>query len=61
LVISNLHGLDHDLSANTNLQLGHAALEAAVKQDPKSLWMLLYPGGVAGRYDPPGAPGPNEK
>jgi hypothetical protein len=42
------------VSANANLRLGHAALEAAIKQDPKSRWMLLYPGRVAGRHDPPG-------
>jgi hypothetical protein len=42
------------VSANANLNLGRAALEAAVKSDPLSGWMLLYPGGVAGRYDPPG-------
>ena len=36
------------VSANANLTLGRAALEAAIKQDPKSGWMLLYPGGVAG-------------
>jgi hypothetical protein len=43
------------VSANANLRLGHAALEAAVKQNPKSTWLLKYPGGVAGRYDPPGS------
>jgi hypothetical protein len=48
------------VSANANLRLGHAALEAAIKQDPKSRWMLLYPGGVAGRYDPPGSPPPSD-
>ena len=48
------------VSANANLSLGHAALDAAIKQDPKSRWMLLYPGGVAGRYDPPGAPPPSD-
>ena len=42
------------VSANANLSLGHAALAEAVKQHPKSGWLLLYPGGVAGRYDPPG-------
>jgi hypothetical protein len=42
------------VSANSNLTLGHAALDAAVKQNPKSSWLLKYPGGVAGRYDPPG-------
>jgi hypothetical protein len=42
------------VSANANLGLGHATLEAAIRQDPKSGWMLLYPGGVAGRYHPPG-------
>ena len=34
------------VSSNANLRLGHAAPEAAIKQDPKSRWMLLYPGGV---------------
>jgi hypothetical protein len=48
------------VSANANLNLGHAALEAAIKQDPKSRWMLLYPGGVAGRYDPPGSAPPSD-
>jgi hypothetical protein len=38
----------------------HAALQAAIKQDPKSRWMLLYPGGVAGRYDPPGSKPPSD-
>lgn len=42
------------VSANANLSLGHAALKEAIRQDPKSGWVLLYPGGVAGRYDPPG-------
>jgi hypothetical protein len=32
------------VSCNANLSLGRAALEAAIKQDPKSRWMLLYPG-----------------
>jgi hypothetical protein len=41
------------VSANANLDLGHAALEAAVKQNPNKSWLLKYPGGVAGRYDPP--------
>jgi hypothetical protein len=42
------------VSANANLQLGHAALQAAVKMHPERSWLLKYPGGVAGRYDPPG-------
>jgi hypothetical protein len=45
---------------NANLILGHAAMKEAIRQDPKSCWMLLYPGGVAGRYDPPGTPPPNK-
>jgi hypothetical protein len=48
------------VSANANLSLGHAALDAAIKQDPKSHWMLLYPGGVARRYDPPGSEPPSD-
>jgi len=48
------------VAACANLDLGHAALQQAVKQDPKSRWMLLYPGGVAGRYDPPGSEPPND-
>jgi hypothetical protein len=48
------------VSANANMSLGHAALQAAIKQDPKSRWMLLYPGGVAGRYDPPGSKPPSD-
>ena len=48
------------VSANANPDLGHAALRAAIKQDPKSRWMLLYPGGVAGRYDPPGSKPPSD-
>ena len=48
------------VSANANLSLWHAALEAAVKQDPMSRWMLLYLGGVAGRYDPPGSEPPGD-
>ena len=42
------------VSANANLTLGYAAFQTAVKQNPKSTWLLKYPGGVAGRYDPPG-------
>lgn len=42
------------VSANANLRLGHAALEAAVKLNPNSTWLLKYRGGLAGRYDPPG-------
>jgi hypothetical protein len=42
------------VSANANLSLGHAALMAAVKQNPTRSWLLQYPGGVAGRYDSPG-------
>lgn len=42
------------VSANANLNLGHTALKEAIRQDPKSGWILLYSGGVAGRYDPPG-------
>lgn len=42
------------VSANANLSLGRAALQAAVKQNPNGTWLLKYLGGVAGRYDPPG-------
>jgi hypothetical protein len=42
------------VAACANLSLGHAALREAVRQDPKSYWLLLYPGGVAGRHEPPG-------
>jgi hypothetical protein len=42
------------VSANANLRLGHAALREAVKLNPNRSWLLKYPGGVAGRYDPPG-------
>lgn len=42
------------VSANASLSLGRAALEAAVKQNPSQTWLLKYPGGVAGRHDPPG-------
>ena len=42
------------VSANANLSLAHAALQVAVKQNTNTTWLLQYPGGVAGRYDPPG-------
>jgi hypothetical protein len=42
------------VAACANLGLGHAALREAARQDPNSHWLLLYPGGVAGRHEPPG-------
>jgi hypothetical protein len=42
------------VSASANLKLGHASFEVAVRQNPNSTWLLKYPGGVAGRYHPPG-------
>lgn len=42
------------VSASANLTIAHGAFQAAIKQKPTSAWLLQYPGGVAGRYDPPG-------
>ncbi len=48
------------IAACGNLTMGHVALKEAIRQDPRSGWILLSPGRVCGRYDPPGVV-PNEK
>lgn len=42
------------VAACANLGIADAALKEAARQDPKSYWLLIYPGGVAGRHEPPG-------
>jgi hypothetical protein len=41
------------LALRADSRQGPAELEAAVEQNPTRAWLLKYPGGVAGRYDPP--------